>query len=127
MSESSNENVQGLTMLINTRYARISIHRQTLKALGDPAFINWGYHFQSKKLILFSSGTDACKALRVTLNKDGACYIYSRNLIDGLRHVSSVLTEDGSFLLKGEMDQKASSVSFKLEEAQIVMQYDEPR
>lgn len=125
MTGNSIDNVQGLTMLINTRYARISIHRQTLKALGDPTFINLGYHFHSKKLILFISGTDACKALRVTLNKDGACYIYSRNLIDGLRHVSSVLTEDGSFLLKGKMDHKASSVLFKLDEAQIVMQYEE--
>ena len=118
------EKEQRLSLLINTRYSRITIHRHTLRALGEPAFVYWGYNFQTNSLILFGLGTDAQKALRVSLNKDGSCYMYSKSLITGLRSVGKYLIEDGSFYLKGEQERNMPVIAFPLEQAQKVMEYD---
>ena len=118
------EKEQKLSLLINTRYSRITIHRHTLLTLGDPSFVYWGYNFQTNSLILLGMGKNSQKALRVSLNKDGSCYIYSKSLIRGLQNVSGYLKEQGSFLLKGEKVQSLPVISFSLEKAQKVMEYD---
>ena len=123
MADKTTETERGLSLLINTRYSRITIHRHTLRAIGDPAFVHWGYNFQNKSLLLFGMGTDAQKALRVRLNQDGSCYMYSKSLIAGLRNVSGYLKEEGSFLLKGQQDHSHPVISFHLEKAQKVMEY----
>lgn len=125
MADVHAEKEQELSLLINTKYARITIHRRTLKALGEPEFVHWGYDFRNKSLILFGKGTDAQKALRVSLNKEGACYMYSKSLITGLQNVSGFLKENGSFVLKGKLDMNISAVSFPLAKAQKVMEYDD--
>ena len=47
------ENELGLR--ISAKYNRIYIHRTTLKAMGDPAFVSLGIHPQSKKLVVLAA------------------------------------------------------------------------
>ena len=44
-----------LGLRISAKYNRIYIHRTTLKAMGDPAFVSLGIHPQSKKLVVLAA------------------------------------------------------------------------
>lgn len=56
-----------LGLRISAKYNRIYIHRTTLKAMGDPAFVSLGIHPQSKSWWCGSkggnSGCAACPVL----------------------------------------------------------------
>lgn len=118
MSLNNSESEQELTILINTKYARITVHRKTLKALGEPAYIKLGYNFQDKILILFGADKPAQNTIRVALNKNGVCFIHSKSFMEGLITVSEAMNEQGTYLLKGETDKKLSAVSFSLANAE---------
>ncbi len=115
------KNGQKLTILINTKYARITIHRHTLKALGDPAYIHWGYHPQNKVLLLFGNGNGMSNVLKVYFTQKGTCYIHSKALIEGLHRASGAMPVQGSYLLLGKMDEKLSAISFPLERAKRLL------
>lgn len=117
------ENGHQLTILINTKYARITIHRHTLRSLGDPAYIHWGYHPHNKVLLLFGNGNGRRNALKVYFTKKGACYIHSKALIEGLRRTSGTMSVQGSYLLSGEMDARLSVISFPLEHAKRLLHH----
>ena len=115
-----------LTIRIDTRYNRIHLHRQTLKAIGDPEFVHLGYLARTKSLMVLGTWINEQKAIRLRFTTSGSCYVHSKKMIEGIRSVSGVLMEQGSYLLHaGELADKVPAVSFPLEKAEIVLE-DEP-
>ena len=100
---------QELTIRIDTRYNRFCIHRKTLRAIGDPAFVCLGYRAQTKELMLLGTWTDERGSIRVRYDGSGSFYINSKGLIEGIRCVSNILLKDGgnesmSICLFGDVD-----------------------
>ena len=56
-----------LTLRIDTKYNRISIHRKTIAAIGDPTFIHFGYEPKLKSLMILGTWVDDTGAVRVSL------------------------------------------------------------
>lgn len=54
-----------IVVRMETDFNRIYIHRTTLKAMGDPAFVSLGIHPQSKKLVVLAARKATADALRV--------------------------------------------------------------
>lgn len=106
-----------LTLRIDTKYNRISIHRKTITAIGDPTFIHFGYEPKLKSLMILGTWVDDTGAVRVVFDSSGSFYIHSKRLIEGIRHVGNVLTQPGSFLLYGEKVKSVPAVSFCLKNA----------
>ena len=92
---------QELKIRISTRYNRICIHRKTMKAIGDPTYIHLGYRSDTKELMVLGTWVDDRKSIRVRYTASGSFYINSKGLIEGIRSVSSILTEDGSYVVAG--------------------------
>lgn len=61
-----------LGLRISAKYNRIYIHRTTLKAMGDPAFVSLGIHPQSKKLVVLAAREATADALRVRCWEDNS-------------------------------------------------------
>lgn len=106
-----------LTLRIDTKYNRISIHRKTIAAIGDPTFIHLGYDPELKSLMILGTWVDDTRAVRVSFDSSGSFYIHSKRLIEGIRQVGNVLTQSGSFLLYGEKVKNVPAVSFCLTRA----------
>ena len=109
-----------LKLRIDTRYSRFYIHKQTLKAIGDPEFIHWGYQPKTKTLMLLGTWVDERNAIRLRFTKGGSCFVHSKALVEGIRRVSGVLTGEHSYLLAGKLEGSMPAVSFCLEEAKVV-------
>ena len=54
-----------LRLRLDTKYNRIYMHRSTLKAIGNPAFVALGIHPKSRKLVVLPSVADAPDAIRI--------------------------------------------------------------
>jgi hypothetical protein len=106
-----------LTLRIDTKYNRISIHRKTIAAIGDPTFIHFGYESESKSLMILGTWVDDTRAVRVSFDSSGSFYIHSKRLIEGIRQVGNVLMQPGSFLMFGEKVKNVPAVSFSLKNA----------
>lgn len=111
----SMENPPGLSIRIDTRYNRINLHKNTLKAIGNPEYIHLGYQPKIKTLMLFGTWVDEQKAVHLRFNKSGSCYVHSKAMIEGIRRTSGVLTGEGSYLLYGELSNNFPAVCFPLE------------
>lgn len=85
------DNGKTLTILINTKYSRITVHKSTLIALGLPAFIQLGYNSSKKRLMLFGTKNPSQNTIRVVLKQNSFCYIHSRSFMMGLMSVSKAL------------------------------------
>ena len=53
-----------LGLRLDVKYNRIYIHRATLKAIGNPAFVALGIHPQSRKLVVLPSAADVSDSIR---------------------------------------------------------------
>ena len=122
MCLNNTDNGQNLTILVNTKYSRITVHKSTLIALGLPAFIQLGYNSSKRRLMLFGASKPAQNTIRVVLKHNSFCYIHSRSFMEGLMSVSKTIKEDGTYLLKGEMDKKLSAAYFSLDNAEKVIE-----
>ena len=122
MCLNNTDNGQSLTILVNTKYSRITVHKSTLIALGLPIFIQLGYNSSKRSLMLFGASKPAQNTIRVVLKHNSFCYIHSRSFIKGLMSVSKAIKEDGTYLLKGEMDKKLSAAYFSLDNAERVIE-----
>lgn len=116
------DNGKTLTILINTKYSRITVHKSTLIALGLPAFIQLGYNSSKNRLMLFGAKNPSQNTIRVVLKQNSFCYIHSRSFVMGLMSVSKALKEDETYLLKGEMDKQLTAAYFSLENAERVIE-----
>ena len=99
---------------IDTRYYRICIHRQALKAIGNPTFLNFGCDPDTMRLLVVGSWVDDRKSVRVRYNKSGSVYVYSKPLLQGIREVSHILMEEASYLVAGEAREDERILIFPL-------------
>lgn len=106
-----------LTIRIDTRYNRFCIHRKTLKAIGNPAFVHLGYRADTKELMIIGTWLDDRRSIRVRYDKSGSFYINSKGLIEGIRSVSQILLGDGSYSVSGEKADQLPAISFPLADA----------
>ena len=103
-----------LSLRIDTKNNRRSIHRYTLAQIGDPKFIHFGFHPETMSLIVLGTWADARRAIRVHFVKSGAFYVYSKPLFDGIRVVCPFYQEPGSYLLRGKRIKSIPAISFSL-------------
>ena len=115
---------QELKIRISTRYNRICIHRKTMKAIGDPTYIHLGYRSDTKELMVLGTWVDDRKSIRVRYTASGSFYINSKGLIEGIRSVSNILTEDGSYVVAGRKAEQFPAISFPLGEAKAGLECD---
>lgn len=104
---------------IDTRYYRMCIHRQALKEIGDPPFLNFGYDPENMRLMIIGSWVDDRKAVRVRYSTSGSVYVFSKPLLVGIRQVSNILTSNASYLVEGEVREKERFLLFPLKDAEI--------
>ena len=116
------DNGKTLTLLVNTKYSRITVHKSTLIALGLPAFIQLGYNANKRRLMLFGTHNPAQNTIRVVLKHNSFCYIHSRSFMTGLMKVSKAISKEGTYLLKGEMNNQLSAAYFSLDNAERVVE-----
>ncbi len=105
---------------IDTRYSRICIHRQALKAIGDPPFLNFGYDPDTMRLMIIGSWIDDRKSVRVRHDNSGSVYVFSKPLLQGIRSVSHVLTGTASYLITGEIRETDRILIFPLKDAEKI-------
>ncbi len=111
-------NMDDLRIRIDMRYYRINLHRNTLKAIGDPEYIQLGYQPKAKKLMILGTWVNEQKAVHLHFSKKGSCYVHSKGMLEGIRKVSGLLMEQNSYILKGELSDNVPAVSFALDQAQ---------
>ena len=114
-----------LYIRIDVRYFKISFHKATLESIGNPEYIRVGYHSKTKRLVIFSAGENIQRAVRLRFKKDGSGYVHSKWLLSEIRKADSVLTEDGSYLLKGKRLDSIPAVVFPLENIQTMKEEHE--
>lgn len=122
MCTNNSENEHILTILINTKYSRITVHKNTLDALGDPAFIQLAYNSKKRMLMLLSAAKQAQNTIRVIRKQHGFCLIHSKSFMFGLMSVSKAMKEQGTYLLKGKIDKQLSAAYFSLDNAERVIE-----
>ena len=105
---------------IDTRYFRMCIHRQALKAIGNPMFLHFGYDPDSMRLLVVGSWVDDRKSVRVRYDKSGSVYVYSKPLLLGIREVSHILMEQASYIVAGEAWEDERILIFPLGENEIL-------
>lgn len=109
-----------LGLRLDVKYNRIYIHRATLKAIGNPAFVALGIHPQSRKLVVLPSAADASDSIRVRYAEDNPCCIRSKPLLDCIRTVAPQLNRSRSHLLRGKLLAGQLAVSFDMNEAETI-------
>ncbi len=105
------------SLRIDVKNSRIHIHNHTLKKIGNPSFVCLGYQPETKKLLILAVSSTERGALRVRFDSHGACYIHSKGMINGIREVSGLLTEEKSYILKGVFTHNMSAIAFPIENA----------
>ena len=110
-----------LSIRIDTRYNRIHLHKNTLKAIGDPEYIHLGYQPKIKTLMILGTWVNEQKAVHLHFSKTGSCYVHSKAMIEGIKRTSGVLTGDCSYLLHGELSGNFPAVCFPLEGAREII------
>ena len=113
-----------LSIRIDTRYNRIYLHKNMLKAIGEPEYIHLGYQRKTRKLMILGTWTNELEAVHLRQSRKGTYTVHSKALLDGIRQVSGVLTEAGSYLLKGELSDTVPAVSFSLDEAKKIAEQE---
>ena len=103
---------------IDTRYFKICIHRQALKRIQNPPFLNFGYDPDTMRLLVMGNWVDDRKSVRVRYDNSGSVYVFSKPLLTGIREVSHILTETGSYLVEGEVRNDEKILMYPLSCAQ---------
>ena len=111
-----------LGLRLDTKYNRIYIHRATLKAIGNPAFVALGIHPKSQKLVVLPSTADAPNAICVRYAEDNTCCIHSKPLLDGIRTVAPQFNQPRSYLLWGRSLTGQLAVAFDMNEAETIIE-----
>lgn len=114
----SNELELGLRL--DTKYNRIYIHRTTLKAIGNPAFVALGIHPKGQKLVVLPSAADAPDVIRVRYAEDNTCCIHSKLLLDGIRTLVPQFGQPRSYLLRGKLLTEQPAAEFDMNEAEAI-------
>lgn len=110
----SSKSEKDLSLRIDFRSHRITIHKTTLREIGDPAFIHLGVHPGTMNLVVLGTWVDERRAIRVRFTKAGSFYIYSKPLIEGIQRVAHFPEIKTSCLLKGKKIGSIPAISFSL-------------
>lgn len=113
------ENSSELSVRINTNCFRFTIHKNTLSVLGNPEFIQLGYQVRTKQMLIAATDSMGTNKVHLYFTKNGTCYVHSKAMIDGIRRVSGILKESGSYLVKGILTEAGNVICFNLEEAEV--------
>ncbi|MBQ6480917.1 MAG: hypothetical protein IJI45_07360 [Anaerolineaceae bacterium] len=105
---------------IDTRYYRMCIHRQALKAIGDPEYLKFAYDPEEMQLLVEGRRIDDRESVRVRYNNSGSVYVFSKPLIEGIRQVSHILLGNKTFLVEGKVRESENIIIFSLQEANIL-------
>ncbi|MBQ8306791.1 MAG: hypothetical protein IJX90_11315 [Blautia sp.] len=105
---------------IDTRYFRMCIHRQALKAIGDPLFLHFGYAPETTRLLIVGSWVDDRKSVRVRYDNSGSVYVFSKPLLQGIRQVSHVLMDRASYIVEGTAQEADRILIFPLGQAEVI-------
>ena len=105
---------------IDTRYFRMCIHRQALKAISDPLFLHFGYDPETTRLLIVGSWVDDRKSVRVRYDNSGSVYVYSKPLLQGIRQVSHVLMDRASYIVEGTAQESERILIFPLGKAEVI-------
>ena len=116
------ENELGLR--ISAKYNRIYIHRATLKAIGNPAFVSLGIHPQSGKLVVLAADEKEKEALRVRCLEDNSFCIQSKVLLDGIRTVVPQIGAQDSCRLHGKRLKGQNAVAFDMNDIEVVSEVE---
>lgn len=111
-------NTNNLYIRIDMRYFRISFHKNTIAAIGNPEYIRLAYHMKSKRLVIFVDHENKRRAVHLRADKKGSYYVHSKSLLTRIREISHVLTEDRSYLFDGVLLDRLPGVCISLEKAQ---------
>ena len=103
---------------IDTRFFRLTIYRQALKAIGNPPFIYLGYQPETRRLMIMGSWVDDRKSIRVHYDSP-TIYVFSAALLRGIRQVSRILMEEGSYSVEGEAYSTEAILIFPLGNAEM--------
>lgn len=106
--------------LTSKKYNRIYIHRTTLKAMGDPAFVSLGIHPQSKKLVVLAAREATADALRVRCWEDNSFCIQSKVLLDGICTVAPQVGTQDSCLLHGRLLKEQNAAAFDMSDIETI-------
>ena len=109
-----------LGLRISAKYNRIYIHRTTLKAMGDPAFVSLGIHPQSKKLVVLAAREATADALRVRCWEDNSFCIQSKVLLDGICTVAPQVGTQDSCLLHGRLLKEQNAAAFDMSDIETI-------
>ena len=110
----SRKSDKDLSLRIDFRNHRITIHKATLREIGNPAFIHLGVHPGTMNLVVLGTWVDERRAIRVRFTKAGTFYIHSKPLIEGIRSVAHFPEIKNSCLLKGKKIGSIPAISFIL-------------
>lgn len=113
-------NMNNIKIRIDTKHYTLSIHRKALKAVGDPPFINFGYQPETMQLLIMATWLDDRKSVRSRINSGGSNSIYSKSLLQGIRQVSHILMDSGSYLVEGEAIDSQGLLIFPLKMAEKI-------
>lgn len=109
-----------LGLRLDTKYNRIYIHRATLKAIGNPAFVVLGIHPKGQKLVVLPSTANAPDAIRARYAEDNTCCIHSKLLLDGIRTVAPQFDQPRSYLLRGKLLTGQLAAAFDMNDAETI-------
>ena len=100
---------------------RIRVHRVTMHLLGDPDYIQILVNPLSKTIAIRRGNSSDPLSIRLKknmTNKD--CYeLFSKELMNSLKLVSSKLKNGKSYRIYGEMDSKKEVAQFKISDMKI--------
>lgn len=102
------------TIRIDVKNSRIHIHNRSLKKIASPSFVCLGYNPKTKVLLILAARSGEQGALRLHFDNHGSCYIHSKRMIEGIRVVSGLLTEDKSYLLTGKVLTEIPAIVFPI-------------
>lgn len=95
-----------ISMAIDVKRYRLRIHQGTLKALGNPPFLQLLFSPKRKAIVVLSREKQVPNGQEIRVvfdrkNRPGSCDIYSKELMDRIRNQFSGIDQRGLYRLTG--------------------------
>lgn len=94
------------TIIIDLKWGRVRIYKDTLHLLNDPKYIQLLGNIDTKELALRPASPNDRYAERIRwerINKNHCCELYSYTFTDILAEMSSTLNKNSSYKLEGKI------------------------
>jgi hypothetical protein len=110
------KNQGNVALTLDLKKQRMRIHKETLRQLGYPDYVQLLVNPEQKTIILRACEESACQAHKVILEKNVDCELYSKEVLRRLKTVDSNLKGDTSFLIAGKTDPSRRLAIFRMED-----------